>query len=204
MENKEYWLKKIKVVYAELVKRAVEPSFSFPNGGRVDRILRHFVTELSRIGGGEFNGCRMVDYCIFQVHKNRNADHQRALAPNAFGDTAFKKYLSMSSKEKTYAENCWLDEVGLNRSVLYGLVESRKSHPLAKYIYMPAEEQTKKRCINTDTGFAICFTSTLMWSPFSDTCSRRCRFADRCRAETEKKYPELYRIRIEEYGKEGI
>lgn len=199
MEKENRLAKQIKTIYTEIAKRLIDPSFTFPEGGSIDRRLSQFIKEFSAVCGGEFNSSRMVDYCIFQLHKNRENAYQRKLAPNTFGSTALQKYLTLSSRSKNYAEDKWLSEVQLTRAYLNSLI-CKKEHPQSKYIYMPSEENTKRRNINTDVGFVICSTSTLMWSPFSPSC-QECRNAEKCQKETETKYPELYRIRIEKYGK---
>ena len=134
MEKEERLTKQIKTVYTEIAKRLVDPSFSFPEGGQAKRQLSQFIVNFTQICGGEFNTSRLVDYCVFQLHKNRNAQYQRTLAPKTFGTTALQKYLS-----------------------------------------------------------------TLMWSPFSPAC-QICTNVEKCKQETAIKYPELYRIRLEEYG----
>ena len=103
-----------------------------------------------------------------------------------------------SSRSKQYMEDQGLSEANLTRAYLNSLI-CKKEHPQSKYIYMPSEECTKKRSINTDIGFLICSTSTLMWSPFSPAC-QICTNVEKCKKETAIKYPELYRIRLEEYG----
>ena len=198
MEKEERLTKQIKTVYTEIAKRLVDPSFSFPEGGQAKRQLSQFIVNFTQICGGEFNTSRLVDYCVFQLHKNRNAQYQRTLAPKTFGTTALQKYLSMSSRAKQYMEDHWLSEANLTRAYLNSLI-CKKEHPQSKYIYMPSEECTKKRSINTDIGFLICSTSTLMWSPFSPAC-QICTNVEKCKQETAIKYPELYRIRLEEYG----
>ena len=166
MVTEERLKKQIKIVYTEIVRKAIDRTFKFPDGGKVDRQLSQFIQQFTK----------------------------------TFGKTAFSKYQQMSSKQKTYAEDQWLKDVCLTRSYLNSLISiNKQAHPLAKYIYMPAEEGTKRRCVNTDIGLVICTTSTLMWSPFSATC-QSCEKADECKLITEEKYPELYRIRIEEYG----
>lgn len=200
MEREEQQRKTIKTVYTEIVRKMIDKDFAFPEGGKVNIALSKFVKEFSKMCGGEFSTSRLVDYCVFQVHKNRTQPHQRTLAPNAFGKTAIQKYLSMSSKAKSYVEDQWLSEGNLNRAYLNSLI-CKKEHPQMKYVYMPSEEGTKKRNVNTAVGYVICRTSTLMWSPFSSTC-QQCNNADECKQETERQYPELYRLRLEEYGKE--
>lgn len=92
--------KQIKTVFTAIAKRLIDPSFTFPEGGKVNRQLHQFIADFSKICGGEFNAPRLVDYCVFQLHKNRNAQYQRALAPKVFGATALQKYQSMSSRAK--------------------------------------------------------------------------------------------------------
>lgn len=199
MEKEELLKKKIRTIYTEIERRLVDRDFTFPEGGKVNIALSKFIKEFAKLCGGEFNTDRLVDYCVFQIHKNREAKYQRRLASNVFGKTAIEKYRSMSSKAKTFVEDKWLAEANLNRAYLKSLICNRE-HPQAKYIYMPSEEATKRRNINTEVGFLICQTSTLLWSPFSPTC-QQCNNADRCKRETERNYPELYRIRLEEYDK---
>lgn len=201
MVTNERLKRQIKTVYTEIVRKLIDPSFKFPEGGKVDRQLTKFILKFTKMYGGEFSTTRLVDYCVFQTHKNRMSEHQRTLAPNTFGDTALQKYQQMSSKQKTYIENKWLETAQLTRSHLCLLISTeKKQHPLSKYIFMASEEGTKRRCLNTKVGLVICTTSTLMWSPFSDIC-QQCNNAEECKELTATKYPELYRIRIEEYGK---
>ena len=200
MEREERLTKKIKIVYTEIIRKLIDPSFKFPGGGMVDKKLSSFIKKFTNMCGGEFNTSRLVDYCVFQAHKNRNSTIQVSLAPNTFGNTALQKYQQMSSKQKTFAENKWLESAQLTRAYLNSLISNQKSeHPLAKFIYMESEESTKMRCMNTEVGLVICATSTLMWSPFSKTC-QRCKNADTCQKQTALKYPELYRIRLKKYG----
>lgn len=67
--------------------------------------------------GGEFNAPRLVDYCVFQLHKNRNAQYQRALAQKHWSNRS-SKYLSMSSRAKNFVEDQWLSEAQLTRAYL--------------------------------------------------------------------------------------
>lgn len=199
MENEEYLKKKIKTVYTEIMRRCVDKSFTFPEGGKVSVQLNKFIAKFTEMCGGEFNTLRLVDYCVFQIHKNREAQYQKQLATNVFGITSLKKYLQMSSKQKTYVEDNWLKSVGLTRDYLNSLI-CKKKHPLMKYLYMPSEEFTKRRSLGTALGFLRCSMSTMMWSPFSESC-QQCSQQGNCMKETEKRYPELYRLRMEEYGK---
>lgn len=67
--KEERLTKQIKTVYTEIAKRLVAPSFSFPEGGQAKRQLSKFIVNFTQICGGEFNTSRLVDYCVFQLHK---------------------------------------------------------------------------------------------------------------------------------------
>ena len=62
------------------------------------------------------------------------------------------------------------------------------------------EETTKRRQHSTEAGYLVCALSTLMWTPFSPSCSK-CAKAEPCRRRTQARYPELYRIRCEAWRK---
>ena len=51
-----------------------------------------------------------------------------------------------------------------------------------------------------DLARAVEALSTLMWTPFSPSCSK-CAKAEPCRRRTQARYPELYRIRCEAWRK---
>lgn len=134
MEKEERLTKQIKTVYTEIAKRLVDPSFSFPEGGQAKRQLSQFIVNFTQICGGEFNTSRLVDYCVFQLHKNRNAQYQRTLAPKTFGTTALQKYLSMSSRAKQYMEDQWLSEANLTRAYLNSLICKKSILSLSIFI----------------------------------------------------------------------
>lgn len=191
--------KQIRRLYTEIVRATGDTLFRFPEGGKANETLARFVEEMGKASGGQLSTERMVDYCVFQIHKNRNSSQNRNTAVNAFGTTAMKKYREMTSKGKTWAEDTWMKEYGLDRARLAARFPmNRQEHPLDKFIYMAAEEGTKNRFLGTGQGALICATATLMWSPFSEAC-RRCRNAEDCEKETAAAYPELYRIRKEAY-----
>lgn len=200
MENDVKIAKQIKAVYTEIARRLVDREFSFPEGGKANRSLLQFITEFAEQCGGIISSERIVDYCVFQLHKNRLSPYQRKLALSAFGHVAQQKYLSMSSPQKRYMEDQWLSGANITRQQLIKLICVNREHPLAKYIYMPSEEPTKRRCHNTEIGYMFCQRSTLGYSPFSEACGN-CNFVDACKKATAEKFPELYRIRLERYDK---
>ena len=82
---------------------------------------------------------------------------------------------------------------------LLALIADRRKHPLYKFIFPQYEESTKSRALNTDVGYYICGQSTLLWTPFSVSC-QQCVKAEACKQRTRQAYPELYRIRTEEFN----
>ena len=99
-----------------------------------------------------------------------------------------------------YREDRWLKSFGLSRHDLARAVEDRRSHPFGRFIYPEYEETTKRRLLSTEAGYLVCALSTLMWTPFSPSCSK-CAKAEPCRRRTQARYPELYRIRCEAWRK---
>lgn len=118
---------------------------------------------------------------------------------HSFGKKAIDRYLR-SGKERRYREDRWLKSFGLSRHDLARAVEDRRSHPFGRFIYPEYEETTKRRLLSTEAGYLICALSTLMWTPFSPSCSK-CAKAEPCRRRTQARYPELYRIRCEAWRK---
>ena len=89
------------------------------------------------------------------------------------------------------------------RARLLALIADRRKHPLYKFIFPQYEESTKSRALNTDVGYYICGQSTLLWTPFSVSC-QQCAKAEACKQRTRQAYPELYRIRTEEFNQNEI
>ena len=112
MEKEERLTKQIKTVYTEIAKRLVDPSFSFPEGGQAKRQLSKFIVNFTQICGGEFNTSRLVDYCVFQLHKNRNAQYQRTLAPKHLGLPLFKNiYQCLPNPSNIWKTNGYLKPI---------------------------------------------------------------------------------------------
>lgn len=121
---------------------------------------------------------------------------------HSFGRKAADRYLH-SGKERRYWEDRWLKGFGLSRDSLTQAMENRRGHPFGRFIYPEYEEITKRRLLSSEAGYLVCALSTLMWTPFSPSCSK-CTKANPCRRRTEARYPELYRIRCEAWWKEEV
>ncbi|MBR6130861.1 MAG: hypothetical protein IKQ20_03295 [Bacteroidales bacterium] len=191
----EKWIKKITTVFTEIERRLVNPSFKFSQGGATSRTLANFINQFDKEFGAVTEE-RLVDFCICTAYAFRSRESWTV--KQAFGPSSIKR-LKESKHGARYYEDQWLQEKALTREQLLQMIADRSEHPLAKYIYMPAEESTKRRLLNKKVGYAICQSSTLGWSPLSCACGN-CEFINDCKKETELKYPELYRIRVE-YGK---
>ena len=143
------------------------------------------------------NACPISAYarCMPSYRGKWNISH-------SFGRKAADRYLH-SGKERRYWEDRWLKGFGLSRDSLIQVVENRCGHPFRRFIYPEYEEITKRRLLSSEAGYLVCALSTLMWTPFSPSCSK-CAKADPCRRRTEARYPELYRIRCEAWWKEEV
>ena len=193
MEN-EKWIKNTIKVFSEIEKKLVDSSFRFSQGGSTARVLSKFIGLFEKEFGA-ITKERMVDFCICTAHAYRS--RETWTINQAFGPSSIKR-LKESKRGARYYEDQWLEGGGLSRDALIQLIADRSEHPLAKYIFQESEEQTKMRLLNRPVGFVICQQSTLGWSPLSAACGG-CKFIEQCKQETGKKYPELYRIRVE-YG----
>ncbi|WP_239059473.1 hypothetical protein [Bacteroides sp. 224] len=192
---RERQIKQVMTVYTEIVTRLVDKSFRFSQGGITIRAISKFLDEFEK-EYGIITKERLVDFCICAAHTFR--EREKWTIQQVFGPKSQTRFRE-SKQGKVYYEDNWLSEAQLTRDYLYNLIADRKEHPQAKYIHVLSEESTKKRLLNQKIGYLLCQTSTLGWSPVSETCEQ-CNFQQDCKKETQSKYPELYRIRLE-YGK---
>ena len=192
----EYLIKQTLKMFHEIVVKLIHPNYRFPQGGEPIRIMR---TALQRIEKkfGVLTAQRIVDYVVCSSHAFKDRGSNWKLN-QVFGPKSMERF--NSDKGRVYFENKWLESEGLSRSSLLSMIVDRSEHPKAKYIFVPSEEGTKQRLLNREVGFVVCQTSTLGWSPLSFVCSE-CNFVTKCKIETQKKYPEIFRLRIEYVSK---
>lgn len=193
----EKLIKQTTTVFTEIINKLVDPAFAFSKGGATTKLIRTFLNRLEK----EFGAItceRLVDFCVCAGYNFRS----RIPIPvtQVFGPKSILRLKEQTRGQKFY-QNQWLEAVGLSREALVNLIKERKEHPQAKFIYVQSEEFTKKRQLNQKIGYMICQTSTLGWSPLSDAC-KGCSYAAKCQKETERKYPEIFRLRIE-HGNSG-
>lgn len=201
MERKEQ-IKSIILVFSTIMKRMVNPSFKIvnPQGGIAMRTINTCLDSLEKIFGDEISRERIVDFCVCQAYRVNCCDTKHTEkwgVQQYFGNKAIESFIS-TNKNRKYYEDKWLGEK-VPRHKLLSLIANRREHPQYKFIFPQYEEGTKKRMLNTDVGYYICGQSTLLWTPFSPTC-QMCTKSETCKQRTQQAYPELYRIRTEEFN----
>lgn len=193
----EYLVKQTLKMFYEIASKLIHPGYRFPKGGEPTRIMR---TALQQVEAkfGALTAQRVVDYvvCSSYAFRDRGANWK---LNQVFGSKSLERF--DSDKGRLYYENKWLESEDLSRAILLNLIVDRSEHPKSKYIFVLSEEGTKMRLLNREVGFVICQTSTLGWSPLSEACSE-CEFVEKCKQETQKKYPEIFRLRIEYVSKQ--
>lgn len=192
----EYLVKQTMKIFTEIVNKLINPSFKFSQGGATMRVVTSALERLEEKCGG-LSRERIVDYCVTSAYifKERGAAWK---INQVFGPKSIERF--DSDKGRRYWEDRWLASVNLTRAHLLSYIVDRSNHPQAQYIYLPMEESTKQRMLNQNAGYLICQSSTLGWSPESMSCSQ-CKFVNKCQIETQRKFPEIYRLRIENGGK---
>lgn len=188
----EKQLRQTATVFTAIVQKTIDPAFRLSMGGVNKRALTAWLQRFEATYGSIIPE-RLVDFCVMIAHRYKGVQFMRI--PQMFSLETFAHF-DGRGRGVRYYETQWLQEHGLSKQDLLRLIVGHSEHPHAKYIYMDSEEYTKKRKLNQKVGFALCQTSTLGWSPLSVTC-QKCDFTEACMKETKKKYPELYRLRIE-------
>ena len=202
MELQETTLRLSKMIEA-LIQKSLNPKWKFPGGPNL-LMLQKDVQVLSKLWA--YDGMaddRVVDYVVYQIYRKRDniSKGYGWQVHHMFTDYAVEKYRHqfMSEEGKSgmnYYINQWLDENDLSRQALVKMIEPPKPNSMRKYVYMESEEVTKRRFLNTDAGYILCQRSTTGWSPQSETCMA-CKFKEQCEMDTERRLPELVRMRRE-------
>lgn len=193
----EYLVKQTLKMFNEIVVKLIHPGYKLPQGGEPTRIMRTALERLEKKYGA-LSAPRIVDYVVCSSHafKDRGANWK---INQVFGPKSIERF--NSDKGRVYFEDKWLQSGELSRAELLGMIVDRSEHPKAKFIFVQSEEGTKFRLLNREVGFIICQTSTLGWSPLSEACAQ-CNYIEKCKKETENKYPEIFRLRIEYVSKQ--
>lgn len=193
----EYLVKQTLKMFENIASRLIYPGYKVPQGGEPKRIVRTALQKLEKKFGA-LTAQRIVDYVVCSAHAFKDRGTEWKLS-HVFGQKSLERF--STDKGRVYYENKWLSSQGLSRAGLIDIIIDRSQHPKAKYIFILSEEGTKLRLLNREVGFVICQTSTLGWSPLSEACLK-CDFAEKCKQETQNKYPEIFRLRIEYVSKQ--
>lgn len=190
--------------FSLLVRGSLDAGFRFPGGGVARRAVESCLRKAEeRLG--PLDRERVVDFCVCQVHTLSFGApgplRRRWQVQNSFGEKALERFMA-GGRGTRRREDRWLEACGLSRGALVESLRDRERHPLSKFIYPRYEDRTKARQAGSDAGLYICTLSTLLWTPFSPVC-RTCAMAGPCRQLARRRYPELLRIREEEYAKGG-
>jgi len=195
-EKVEYCIR----VFTCMMQEMVDASFRFPRGWVARNAVSYCVEVLEIECGSTLSRERIIDFCVCQVYAVSGFDKgylRRWNASHSFGRKALERYRQSHSRRRYY-EDRWLKSKGHSRAGFLHRFRDRKEHPLYKFIFPEYEEGTKRRMYNSEVGFYLCLVATLLWSPFSPSCGG-CKHGCRCQGVLKQKYPELYRIRLEEY-----
>lgn len=187
-----------------VIRRCIDTKWRFPGGPAIVQ-LENDLNVLVKLWPYEnMADERIVDYVVYQIYRNRMTLEKKMMwQPHyMFTDYAVEKYRSqfMSSTGKSgmnYYIDQWLDESELDRRQLTAMVEEPKPNQMRKFVFMESEEATKRRFINTDDGYLMCQRGTTGWAPMSTAC-QKCNYQVQCEQDTERRLPELVRLRKEQ------
>lgn len=206
MELQETTIRLSKMVET-VIKRCISPRWKFPGGPNL-LVLQDDIKVLNGIFGERVSEERVVDYVVYQIYRNRGTIEKGITwCPHfMFTDYAVDKFKRqfMSETGKSginYYIDLWLNDGETSREELTAMIEKPRPNQIMKFIYMESEEITKQRFFNTECGYLLCQKSTTGWAPQSAVCNK-CDYSKQCEQDTERKFPELVRLRREKYGKE--
>lgn len=188
----EYRIHQTMKMFTEIATKLISPSFKFSKGGEPIRIVSQALGRLEK-KYGSLSKERIVDYCVSAAYTFKDRG-DRWKINQLFGPKSVEKF--GTDRRAKYYEDKWLASANITRIHLLTYLADKREHPHQQYVYMPMEEPTKKRMLNSHAGYLICQSSTLGWSPESESCSQ-CQYVDECKVETKKKFPEIYRLRTE-------
>ena len=188
----------------KVIAELINDKFKIPQNGMTLQMAQDGISRLKTRLFPYFNMSdeRIIDFIVYSLYLKRDTRY-RFTVSQIFADGLIlkfqKQFMSADGKSgMNYYINEWLDEADLDRAQLTKMIEKPKPHKMSKFIYMESEELIKRRFYNTDMGYMLCQRSTTGWSPRS-LCCNGCKNAEQCIITTEKKYPELIRLRRKDY-----
>ena len=204
MESKEKCIKVQKMI-EHIVGVLIKKGWKLPGGQAAAMTIERGLGRMKTLYPySEMADERIVDFVVYQLYRYRDIVGDFGKGWNiswCFSDNAVQKYKKQfidadGKSGMNYYIDQWLQDGRLDRKKLTKMIGEKKEHPLKKYIYMPSEEQIKRRSITMDSGHVLCMMRTTGWSPFSDAC-QKCGHTDECIEYLEHSVPELLRLRRE-------
>ena len=186
-----------------IIKAGIREDWRFPGGSYGISTIANGLERMKKLYPYEgMSESRIIDFVVYQIYRCRDkiADGNWTLSW-AFSDNAVERYrrqfMDVNGKSgMNYYINIWLKQHGMSREGLTRILLPQENS-MKKYVNPVHEEEIKGRFFNKDVGFFLCQSSSTGWNPKSDYC-RKCKFMDKCMDATEKKYPEITRLRKEQ------
>ena len=192
---------------AKVIHTLVMPDWRVPDTHTVTRTVLTGLEKLERLYPN-MSDSRIVDFVVYQIYRYRDVIPNQGFGWSwfwCFTNNAVAKYKAQFIDDggKTginYYIDRWLESGGLSRANLLDIISHRDEESLAFYVDNPADEQIKVKWLNTPYGLVNCIKFTSGWSPKSQSC-QQCQYEKDCVFYTQKKYPEIYRLRKESENK---
>lgn len=188
----------------KIILTLIGKEFKIPDGGQSLAVVEQGIKKINQALYPYSNMAddRIIDYLVYFLYLKREP-RWRFTVNDIFSDYAISRYRQqfMSENGKSginYYINQWLDGGNLTRAALTKMIEKPKPHKMSKFIYLESEDLIKRRFFDTDMGYMLCQLSTMGWAPRSKWC-QVCINASKCICATERKYPELIRLRRQDY-----
>lgn len=199
---------RVRAAINRVITSLIGQKYKVPEGGQTLAVIQKGIDKINKLlfPYSDMADDRIIDYVVYHLYLKREPRWGISIT-DLFTDYAINKYRQqfMSENGKSginYFINQWLDDAYLTRSALVKMIEKPKPHKMSKFIYLESEELIKKRFYNTEMGYMLCQRSTTGYAPRSSSC-QGCRFTSRCQENTDKKYPELLRLRRKDYCENG-
>lgn len=187
---------KLMTIVQKMINKTANPQWKISKGGKTKTLITELLDNLVEIYGEEVDSERIIDYIIYQIFRLKDRISSDTFNISTITSMKAVKGYMESNKKREYYEDIWLESNNVERDDFYELIRDKSKHTQNKFLFMPSEENTKMRFLNSETGFYLCDMSTLGWSPLSPACNL-CEFVEKCKQATQSKFPELYRIRVE-------
>ena len=190
---------RVRLAINKIIITLIGKEYKIPDGGQTLAVIEQGIKRVNQklFPYSDMADDRIIDYLVYHLYLKREP-RRRFTVNEFFSDYAIVRYRQQFIDEggksgMNYYINQWLRDGDFTK-----MIEKPKPHKMSKFIYMESEELIKKRFINTDMGYMLCQRSTTGWSPRSQYC-QICKNVSQCIRATEQKYPELIRLRRQDY-----